>query len=271
MKRINELYIFFIYFTMLIVLLSGCYRATQPITPPPALQVATPTSAKLPTAVIEILPIATKSPTSAPLPTSTVLPTIAPTTEPTAEPTPDNLTIIRQDDFSDPGSGWESYREFDGILDYESGGYRMQVNEPLSLFWVSAAMDLADAVIEIDATKQGGPDDNQFGLMCRLDQNYDYYAFIITGQGNFSIGKVSANSLSLLGSGEMGYSDAILPGQALNHIRAECVGDTLTLIVNGEKLLEVQDSSLLQGDVGMVAGTAEEGGTDILFDNFVVW
>ena len=42
----------------------------------------------------------------------------------------------------------------------------------------------------------------------------------------------------------------------------------ITLFVNGEQLLQVQDDDLRQGDVGLVAGTVGEPGTDILFDNF---
>jgi hypothetical protein len=32
----------------------------------------------------------------------------------------------------------------------------------------------------------------------------------------------------------------------------------------------VPDTSFTSGDVGLIAGTYEEAGTDVLFDNFVV-
>jgi hypothetical protein len=65
-------------------------------------------------------------------------------------------------------------------------------------------------------------------------------------------------------------SDKILKGDATNHIRADCVGDTLTLYVNGEKLAEAKDSDFTSGDVGLMAGTFDQVGVDIRFDNFVV-
>ena len=55
-----------------------------------------------------------------------------------------------------------------------------------------------------------------------------------------------------------------------NHIQAECIGSNLTLTVNGEQVLTAQDSSLTGGDVGLIAGTFDEAGVDISFDNFVV-
>lgn len=65
-------------------------------------------------------------------------------------------------------------------------------------------------------------------------------------------------------------SDAINQGPAANHIRANCVGSTLGLHVNGKKLIEVKDCSLTQGDVGLAVGTVGEPGADVLFDDFVV-
>ena len=57
---------------------------------------------------------------------------------------------------------------------------------------------------------------------------------------------------------------------ATNTIRADCVGSSLSLYVNGEKLDEVQDTEFGSGDVGLMAGSFDTPGTDIHFDNFVV-
>jgi hypothetical protein len=65
-------------------------------------------------------------------------------------------------------------------------------------------------------------------------------------------------------------SDSINQGGTSNHIRLDCVGDSLTLFVNGDKVNEVTDSGLTSGDVGLIAGTFDTPGTDILFDNYVV-
>ena len=65
-------------------------------------------------------------------------------------------------------------------------------------------------------------------------------------------------------------SKAIEAGSAINHLRAECVGETLTLYVNGQLVAQVRDLDFPVGDVGLFAGTYGAPGTDIRFDNFVV-
>jgi hypothetical protein len=44
----------------------------------------------------------------------------------------------------------------------------------------------------------------------------------------------------------------------------------LTLYANGTEILSVTDSTFDSGDVGLVAGTGDYIGTDILFDDFLV-
>jgi hypothetical protein len=216
-------------------------------------------------------PVVTEPMTEEAAPTQTD--TVAPAPTLTEAPAPTPLTILYQDDFEDVDSGWERYREFDGTLDSHEGGYRMQIPVDDNLFWVNAGQeDLVDVRVEVDALRLGGPEANQFGLMCRLSlQTYGYYAFVITSQGEYAILKHVGLENLFLGNDDFQTSDVILLGDQSNHIRADCVGDTLSLYVNGELLLSVQDDEYQQGDVGLAAGTTGEPGTDIFFDNFVVY
>ena len=60
-------------------------------------------------------------------------------------------------------------------------------------------------------------------------------------------------------------------GNAVNHLRADCSGDTLTFYVNGEKLLEKTDAAFKTGGVGFAVTTQPKSETlDVRFDNFVV-
>jgi hypothetical protein len=201
--------------------------------------------------------------------TSTLLP---PTATPTIEPSPTvTKVVIAQDDFSDPDSGWEHYREADGVLDYENEGYRLYVNTDQNMFWVNAGQELTDVQIEVDVQKQAGPEADRFGVICRLDmQSYNYYLFVINGQGEYGIGIWENRQLTLLGDGAMKTSEAIQTGNAANHISAGCVGNELWLGVNGVELMRVQDDRLASGDVGLVAGTYGGAGIDVLFDNWVL-
>jgi hypothetical protein len=60
-------------------------------------------------------------------------------------------------------------------------------------------------------------------------------------------------------------------GAAVNSVRAECVGDRLSLYINGQLAIETYDSDIPAGDVGLLAGTFENADyLDVLFDDFIV-
>ncbi len=178
-------------------------------------------------------------------------------------------SVLFQDDFASPTSGWNRFSSTEGIMDYDGGGYRMLVNALNVNFWTTPQKNFADVRMEVDAGKLGGPDENRIGLICRLTGN-DYYFFIVTSDGYYGIGLFAGGQAVLLGQSEMQVNGNINKGMAVNHLRADCIGDTLTLYVNGFQAASVQDGTLKSGDVGLLAGTFSSPGVDIVLDNFVV-
>lgn len=179
-------------------------------------------------------------------------------------------TTLFSDDFSDASSGWDTVRTDEGITDYENNAYRIYVNMNNQDVWANPGRSFDDVHIAVDATKLGGPDDNDFGVQCRYQDVDNFYVFIISSDGYYGIGKVANGEQQLIGMETLDTSDAILQGQATNHIEAECKGNQLTLWANGVKLYTTQDSDYASGDVGLMAGTYDVVGTDISFDNFIV-
>lgn len=180
-------------------------------------------------------------------------------------------SILFQDDFSSTSSGWSDlYRDDTGMTDYDQGGFRIQVLQPNFDYWANPELSFTDVSVEVDATKIGGPDDNDFGVICRYVDSSNFYFLIVASDGYYGIGKYSGGSQSLIGTDSLEATDKVLSGNATNKIKAECVGTTLRLSVNGSVLTEVTDSDHASGDVGLIAGTFDTSGTDILFDNFVV-
>ena len=53
-------------------------------------------------------------------------------------------------------------------------------------------------------------------------------------------------------------------------LEVEAVGAQLTFRVNGEQVLQVEDTTLTKGDVGFYAGAFSEGDVVIAFDNLEV-
>jgi hypothetical protein len=210
------------------------------------------------------IPVSPSQPTSETLPEVTQSPQL-----------PSN--VLFQDDFSDPSSGWDQFSDTDGLTDYENGTYRIFVDTPEFTFWANPGLGDAlpsDVRIEVDATKISGPDFNDFGVLCRysgMGSTASFYEFIITSDGHAGIVRVTDSSQDVISTeGQLQPFDAVIQGNATNHIKAECFGSLLTLYVNDVILTSVTDTTLTGGDVGLLASSYDEGGVDIHFDNFLV-
>ena len=189
-----------------------------------------------------------------------------PTAAPQALP---SGSVLYQDDFSRNSSGWDRMLANEGVMDYDAGGFRILVNSLQTNFWTTPHQNFTDVRIEVDEGKLAGPDENRIGLVCRFNGS-DYYFFIISSDGFYGMGIFSGGKATLLGQSEMQFSENINKGLAINHLRADCVGSTLTFYVNGFQIAQAQDSTLASGDVGILSGTFATPGVDIVFDNFVV-
>lgn len=180
--------------------------------------------------------------------------------------------VLFQDDFSDETSGWPSVRTDEGITDYENGVYRIYVNIANQDYFGRPEISFQrDIRVEVDATKVAGSDDNDLGILCRYQDSKNFYQFLISSDGYVGIVKVVNGSMQSLGAETLVENSAVNMGNAQNHIRADCIGDTLTLYVNTQQVSTVQDTSFMgSGEVGVFAGTYDTPGTDVYFDNFIV-
>jgi hypothetical protein len=171
-----------------------------------------------------------------------------------------------EDDFSDPASGWPRRSNAGWHQDYEDGAYRVALDQDqwtYALATSTAGLDVGDVVVEAEVRFVSNFADAGAGLICRHLDSDNYYSFEIE-DGAVSITRFVDDEQTVLV--DSAPSDAMDPG--LSRLRAECVGDTLTFYVNGQQVASVQDDSLVHGDVGLIAGGAGEGQTDVRFDNF---
>ncbi len=171
--------------------------------------------------------------------------------------------VLFQDNFSRPDSGWDQYWDGTYRADYVDAGYHILVSRPNTDAWATPNLQFQDVRIEVDAAKVAGPDDNAFGVLCRYQGPLDYYGYA-------GIGINKAGQRRLLSGESMLPSQAVVRGEATNHIRADCVGYLLALYVNGVSVARVRAAEWPSGDVGLIAGTYDEAGTEIRFDNFSI-
>ena len=183
--------------------------------------------------------------------------------------------ILFQDDFSNPASGWivtkKDYAEF-GYLD---GEYRILLNKAdFNTYSLVPKQTFDNCSAEADVRLAAGPSNGVFGILCRAEADaqtvHKAYVFAIRGDGFYAILKRTSPSFwDAIAYGK--ESKAIKPGNAVNHLRADCSGDTLTFYINGEKLLEKTDPAFKTGGVGLAVTTQPKSETlDVRFDNFVV-
>ncbi len=173
------------------------------------------------------------------------------------------------DDFTNMASGWDRFKSAEGTMDYDGSGYRFLVNALQTNFWSTPGRSFKDVRLDADVAKLSGPDENRIGLLCRFVEG-NYYFFMVSSDGYYTIGKFVDGNAIQLGQSEMQRNESIHTGLAVNHLRADCVGSALTFYVNGVMVAQAQDADLAEGDVGLLAGTFAEPGVDVIFDNFLV-
>ena len=185
-----------------------------------------------------------------------------------AVPPPASGTVLFEDEFNANTTGWDRFSNEGGIMDYFEGGYRILVQRPDLNFWSTPEKEYRDVRVEADILKLAGPDENRMGLLCRY-QAGNHYFFIISNDGYYAIGKFINGQTTLLGQTEM-QPNALIQPNMINHLRADCIGNTLTFYVNFTEIASVQDSDLTSGDIGVLAGSFSQPGVDVSFDHFVV-
>ncbi len=180
--------------------------------------------------------------------------------------------ILFWDDFTDTNKKWNQVTGASGSTDYYNGAYRITVSVPAQEAWANPwNQSFTDTRSEVDTAPNGGPDDNDFGIICRYVNAQQFYFGAISSDGYYGIMKMTASGIVQLGETAMKESDRVSHGPAVNHLRFDCIGSTLSLYVNGFLLDQQTDVEYASGNVGLLAGTFATPGTDILFDNFYVF
>lgn len=181
----------------------------------------------------------------------------------------DGSQILYKEDFSNPDSGWERSTQ-GGRKDYYQGTYHINVLGANLFSWSVAGQSMGDVVVTVDIAFTGPAQLAEMGVICRMQNSSDFYFFTIRSDGEYGVFKMYQGSESFLGTDGYQPSPAINPGLNTNRLEAHCVGDQLSLYVNGVLLANVQDDSYQVGDVGMLVGAFEDPDVNVFFDNFIV-
>jgi hypothetical protein len=176
--------------------------------------------------------------------------------------------VLFSDDFSSPDSGWDRGSDKETQADYVDGKYQIAVNITKQYVWGNPGKSFEDAVIDVDAHQLAGPDNNDYGVLCRYQDNDNFYRILISGDGYYTFLKLDkGESTTLI---DWTRSSAINQGAASNHLTVTCAGNRLALSINGEYVAEASDDTFGKGDIGLTAGAFDTPGVKVAFDNLVV-
>lgn len=178
--------------------------------------------------------------------------------------------LLYSDDFSSSKSGWPIYSEGDTITTYKKGVYHFTIIP--ENYWdgvLAPRLNLSDFVVEVEATKESGPDDNAYGVWIRNQNPGSFYAFFISSDGYYEFAKKENGNWTT--PSNWTRSSAIKTGNEVNSVKVAANGNKLSFYANGEKLGDYTDSSFAYGGLGLWVGSQTEGNVTIGFDNFKVW
>lgn len=179
--------------------------------------------------------------------------------------------LLFTDDFQNEHLSWDTYLQ-PGLMSasYFHGGFVLAVESPNSEAISTYNRYFHDTEMQVFGRKIAGTDDNYYGVVCRYKDELNYYGFIITSDGYYGVFKVLDGDYHLLSSKNLEFSPIINQGNEINVIKAKCANHELSLMVNSNSLVEIEDDSLSHGKLGLTAGTYSIPEVAVKFDNVIV-
>lgn len=150
--------------------------------------------------------------------------------------TGDRSGVLYQTDFAGPETAAEWEPEFnDGTISAQITGGQLIVD--VNAFsdtgtWLAMNYTFDNFVLDVDATKVAGPDDNGIIVLFRLQDDGNYNRFDISSDGFYSVSKVRGGQPVQVS--DWNRSQAINLGDSSNHIRIRAIGDTFQFEVNSQ-------------------------------------
>lgn len=166
---------------------------------------------------------------------------------------------------------------------HEADGYRITLGAARGVElgeWargpVYATPPPADVRIEVDAEAIRGSPRDLFGVVCRFSAALGatpatMYVLMVGRDGSYLVEFVTATpSGQPVNDRTLASGFGPVPRIGSNHFRVDCVGNRLTLYLNGQQVASVDDDGAPSGLSGIYARTIDAVGAEFLFRNFLV-
>lgn len=164
---------------------------------------------------------------------------------------------------------WANPDYADVTYAFTRGIYRITVDAPNITPGSTADVDVADFLLEVDAGQQAGPA-GQYGVFFRHVDEQNFYLFAVSPLGSYTLWKMVEGEWTQL----IAWTDAaaIVTGAGeFNRLGVLAEDAQITLLVNNTPVAQVEDNSFQRGAIALAAGTFDEGGAIVEFDNLALW
>ena len=178
--------------------------------------------------------------------------------------------ILFEDDFSDHSTGWVVVNNAYELKSYSTGGYMISFNQPGSWAISTTNLSYTNTEISVETQKITGARDTQFGLVCRSQDKFNFYSFVISADGYAGIVRIVDGLKELIGSEQFIRVESLNLDDGQNRMTALCSDDNLILEVNGETILKVKDDTFSSGDTGLFVETFEVASAAVVFNDFLI-
>jgi hypothetical protein len=173
------------------------------------------------------------------------------------------------DDFHQDTGTWEVFSDAYGEAFFSGGQFHvMNLTSAPYYTWSYANQWFDDFILEVDTQLIAGTDDNWHIIDVRDSGGGNFYSFAISADGYFIIKRVVGGSGTNLAFSTSPYINQ--GWGVVNSVHIECVGNRLSLSVNGHLLAEVYDSANSAGDISLGVSSLDGTYSEIAYDNLVV-
>ncbi|RIK43370.1 MAG: hypothetical protein DCC55_05795, partial [Chloroflexi bacterium] len=174
------------------------------------------------------------------------------------------------DHFRQDEGRWNLESDADMARFYQASTLHVNIFAPQTVGWSVAEITAGDFYLEVDAFHVGGPLDNEYGVLFRYVDAENFYRFGASHDGYYSLQMMADGEwVDLV---EWTESEPLNTGEgAGNTLGVWAEGDQITILLNGEALATVTDSTFSTGRIALMAGTFDDGGVEIAFDDLFLW
>lgn len=212
---------------------------------------------------------------SPPPPTQTLIAMPATNTPPPTTVVSFTGPVLLQDDFSVSRDRWGTLTDSESSLEYENKAFRMRVFKENFVVWSTPNdQDYDNVHLEVTVSDKSTDPSTAFGFICAQQTgDWSFYYLAITSSGEYAIIKATTGESDeyLTNNGQWASSDLIAYDAPSYRVGADCGGGTLSLDVDGQRIVSISDSSYTSGRVGLFTWSGDKpNSADVTFDDFLL-